>query len=309
MKKLNKLKKISRGSTLGIIAPAGYVKTKEEIETFVKLLESHGYKCKLGKSLLAKTGYLAGSDTLRAADIMMMFEDPSIDGILCYKGGYGTQRLLPLLDFERIKQNPKLIMGFSDITVLLNVIYQQCAFPTVHGEMGICMQTFEEFTFNHFFSVISEGFTQPLKNVQSPLNVINEGVAEGILVGGNLSLIYALMGTEYEIDLTDKILLIEDVDEETYAIDRMLSSLTLSKGFKSLKGIICGYFTNCEPSCDITVDEVLNHYFKGLNIPVVSGFESGHNKPFINLPIGLKVKLDTYTSSVTALESLFIDNK
>ncbi len=307
--KINKLKVIKKGSTLGIIAPAGYVKTKEEITNFTKLLEEHGFNVKLGQHLFKKEGYLAGSDIQRASDIMMMYEDDSVDGILCYKGGYGCQRLLPFLDFEKIKMHPKLIMGFSDITVLLNTIYQKANMPTIHGEMGVCMKTYEEFTFNHFFEILNHGFVSELKNPKNDLNIINEGTAKGILVGGNLSLIYALMGTEYEIDLKNKILFIEDVDEEAYAIDRMISSLTLSKGFKSLKGIICGYFTNCNASCDITYEEILNRYFKGLNIPVVSNFASGHDKPFINLPIGLKVKLDTSNNSVTVLESLFVDNK
>lgn len=308
MNALNKLRKITKGAVIGIIAPAGFVKTTQEIDKFVCLLEEHGYNCKLGKSLYAQKGYLAGDDALRASDLMMMFEDSTVDAILCYKGGYGTQRILPYLDFDVIKANPKLIMGFSDITVLINVIYQRASFPTVHGEMGVCMQNYEPVTFNHFFTTLTSGFMTPLKNSQTKLQVINEGVAEGVLVGGNLSLIYALMGTEYEIDLTNKILFIEDVDEETYAIDRMISSLTLSKGFKSLKGIICGYFTNCEPSCGVSYEEILYHYFKNLNIPVVYGFESGHNKPFINLPIGLKVKLDTNNLCVTVLESLFVDN-
>lgn len=304
---MNKCRKIVPGSVLGIICPSGHPKTIEPVNKFCKLLAEHGYRYKLGKSVTAVEGYLAGSDTLRAQDLMEMFEDDTVDAILCFKGGYGAQRILPYLDFERIKKHPKLLMGFSDITVLLNTLNQLADMPTVHGQMGACMQHYEEFTFNHFFETLSNGFITPLINPTLPLNVINEGTAEGVVVGGNLCLIYALMGTPYEINFDKKILFIEEVNEAPYAVDRMLSSLILSGKLNNLKGIICGYFTNCEADENQTVEELLNHYLKPLNIPVVTNFQSGHSKPFINLPIGLKVKLDTYTKSVTVLESLFED--
>lgn len=304
---MNKCRKIVPGSVLGIICPSGHPKTIEPVNKFCKLLAEHGYRYKLGKSVTAVEGYLAGSDTLRAQDLMEMFEDDTVDAILCFKGGYGAQRILPYLDFERIKKHPKLLIGFSDITVLLNTLNQFADMPTVHGQMGACMQHYEEFTFNHFFETLSNGFITPLINPTLPLNVINEGTAEGVVVGGNLCLIYALMGTPYEINFDKKILFIEEVNEAPYAVDRMLSSLILSGKLNNLKGIICGYFTNCEADENQTVEEILNHYLKPLNIPVVTNFQSGHSKPFINLPIGLKVKLDTYTKSVTVLESLFED--
>lgn len=304
---MNKCRKIVPGSVLGIICPSGHPKTIEPVNKFCKLLAEHGYRYKLGKSVTAVEGYLAGSDTLRAQDLMEMFEDDTVDAILCFKGGYGAQRILPYLDFERIKKHPKLLIGFSDITVLLNTLNQLADMPTVHGQMGACMQHYEEFTFNHFFETLSNGFITPLINPTLPLNVINEGTAEGVVVGGNLCLIYALMGTPYEINFDKKILFIEEVNEAPYAVDRMLSSLILSGKLNNLKGIICGYFTNCEADENQTVEELLNHYLKPLNIPVVTNFQSGHSKPFINIPIGLKVKLDTYTKSVTVLESLFED--
>ena len=302
---MNKCRKIVPGSVLGIICPSGHPSTIEQVNKFCNLLTEHGYRYKLGKSVTAVEGYLAGSDELRAQDLMDMFEDNSVDAILCFKGGYGAQRMLPYLDFEKIKKYPKLLMGFSDVTILLNTLYQFADMPSVHGEMGVCMQQYEEFTFNHFFETLSNGFVKPLKNPTLPLNIINEGVAEGIVVGGNLSLIYALMGTPYEINFENKILFIEEVNEAPYAVDRMLSSLILSGKLKTLKGIICGYFTGCSSIENQTVEELLNHYLKPLNIPMVTNFQSGHSKPFVNLPIGLKVKLDTYTESVTVLESLF----
>ena len=304
---MNKVRKIVAGSVLGIICPSGHPKALDEVNKFCNLLTEYGYKYKLGKSVTAVEGYLAGSDTLRAKDLMDMFLDDEVDGILCYKGGYGAQRMLPYIDFEVLKGHQKLLVGFSDVTVLLNTLYQFSNMPTVHGEMGVCMQNYEEFTFNHFFEMLENGFINPLVNPTLPLNVINEGICEGVVVGGNLSLIYALMGTPYEIDLNDKILFIEEVNEAPYAVDRMLSSLSLSGKLNKLKGIICGYFTGCESSSNQTVNELLEHYFKPLNIPFVTNFQSGHDKPFINLPIGLNVRLDTYKKSVTVLESLYQD--
>ena len=304
---MNKVRKIVAGSVLGIICPSGHPKALDEVNKFCNLLTEYGYKYKLGKSVTAVEGYLAGSDTLRAKDLMDMFLDDEVDGILCYKGGYGAQRMLPYIDFEVLKGHPKLLVGFSDVTVLLNTLYQFSNMPTVHGEMGVCMRNYEEFTFNHFFEMLENGFINPLVNPTLPLNVINEGICEGVVVGGNLSLVYALMGTPYEIDLNDKILFIEEVNEAPYAVDRMLSSLSLSGKLNKLKGIICGYFTGCESSSNQTVNELLEHYFKPLNIPFVTNFQSGHNKPFINLPIGLNVRLDTYKKSVTVLESLYQD--
>ena len=189
---MNKCRKIVPGSVLGIICPSGHPSTIEQVNKFCNLLTEHGYRYKLGKSVTAVEGYLAGSDALRAEDLMDMFEDNSVDAILCFKGGYGAQRMLPYLDFEKIKKYPKLLMGFSDVTILLNTLNQFADMPTVHGEMGVCMQQYEEFTFNHFFETLSNGFVKPLKNPTLPLNIINEGVAEGIVVGGNLSLIYAI---------------------------------------------------------------------------------------------------------------------
>lgn len=304
---MNKCRKIVPGSVLGIICPSGHPSTQEEVNKFLKLLEEYGYKYKLGKSVFAVEGYLAGSDILRAEDVMNMFKDDEVDAILCYKGGYGAQRMLPYLDFNEIKKYPKLLVGFSDVTVLLNTLYQFAEMPSLHGEMGVCMQSYEEFTFNHFFNTLVGGFKEPLSNPTLPLNVISDGISEGTLVGGNLSLIYALMGTPYEVDLKNKILFIEEVNEAPYAVDRMLSSLLLSGKLKQVKGIICGYFTGCSSSANQTVEELLVHYFKPLNIPVVTNFQSGHSKPFINVPIGLNVRLNTYEKTVTVLESLFLD--
>ena len=298
---MNKLFLVKKGATIGLVCPAFHPRTNEEVNEFLAMLTKRGYKYKLGKTMMLKEGYLAGSDEERAQDLMDMFLDSKIDAIFCYKGGYGCSRIIDKLDFDLIKKNPKLIVGFSDITVLLNVIYQKCSFPTLHGDMGICLRHAPLNTVNNFFDLMENGFLAPLKNSEQELTIINNGCAEGILVGGNLSLIYNLLGTPYEIDMKDKILFIEDVEEAPYSIDRMLCALKLAGKLKELKGVICGTFSSCTSDSNQTVDELLDFYLHPLNIPVISNFECGHTNPFINLPIGLKVRLNTKEKSVTVL--------
>lgn len=298
---------IKKGSVIGIINPAGPADI-EDINKFRDLLISKGYLVKIGKSCYRKMGYLAGDDIIRASDINEMFKDPQVKCIIAYKGGYGCARLLPYLDYDLIKSNPKLLIGFSDITVLLNVLYYKCNIPSMHGEMGLVLRRENKEVNDLFFDNLENGFTKPLTNIKNDLIVINEGICEGVLVGGNLSLIYSLMGTPYELDLTDKILFIEDVSEDVYSVDRMLNSLKLSNNLHKLKGVIVGYFTDYTEVDEYPLNKVLDHYLKELNIPYVINFESGHSTPFINIPIGLKVMLDTRKKSVIVLESYHFDN-
>ncbi len=305
----NKLIKINKGDTIALTVMSSIVGDFNQVDSFVKMLQKEGYKVKCGECIYSKDGFLAGTDQKRANELMSFFLDDEIKGILCYKGGYGAQRILPYLDFKEIKKHPKLLMGFSDVTVLLNTLNQFANMPTVHGEMGVCMSEYDDFTYNHLFKVLSDGPTGELRNQQNEAICFKEGIVEAELVGGNLSLIYALMGTRYEIDLKDKILFIEDVDEAAYSIDRMLSSLILSGKMNQLKGLIGGYFTNCSSYKGVKVEEVLKRNLKDFNFPILLNFESGHSKPFINLPIGQIVKLDATNKVVTALESLYQQDK
>lgn len=300
---MNKIRKIHKGDTLGLITVSGFVRENQDYNSFIKVLEEAGYKVKKGKTLDLKYGFSAGTDKERAEDLMSMFLDDEVSGILCFKGGYSAQRILPLLDFEEIKKHPKLVMGFSDVTIILNALRQECDFPTVHGEMGVTLSNYDEFSYQDFFKVLDDDLIG-FRNNPTPFEVINEGKCCGELVGGNLSLVTALRGTKYEIDLEDKILFIEDVDEEAYSVDRMLSSLILSGKIQKVKGIICGYFTRCNDSNGFNVRKILIDNLKPLNVPLILNYPSGHDHPFVNLPIGLKIELDT-SKGVTVLESLY----
>lgn len=308
-----KCRTIQEGSTLGLICPSSKQKDPKQIDLFLEYLTKKGFKYKLGASMYAKWGYLAGSDALRAKDLNTFFMDDEIDAILCFRGGYGASRFLDLIDYEAIKTHPKLLVGFSDVTVLLNAIYQKTGLPTLHGEMGVVFkQEFleeEEFSFTNLIDTLLGHSPNNLLSYEHQAIFKGDEIVEGVVVGGNLSLVVALMGTPYEIDTKDKILLLEDVGEAPYRIDSMLSTLKLANKLNDAKAIIFGYFTDCPRSAEDTqsVEEVIEDYTKDLDKTIIYHFPTGHNRPFVNVPIGLKTRINPKEKSVIVLESLFID--
>src|SRR5690554_2379225 len=306
-----KLKKLKAGDTVGIVCPAGSISLdSKRIKLLEERLTGFGLKYKYGITIGKKVAYLGGSDEERASDLMAMFKDSEVKIILAMLGGYGCSRIVDRLDYDVIKANPKLLIGFSDITVLLNSINKLTDIPTLHGPVGIYLgkEEFDQESINDFYEVLfSKQLNRVLKNPKDDSITLTNGVARGKLVGGNLSLINNLMGTPYEIDFSDKIVFIEEVDEKPYAIDRYLSSLRLSKSLEKAKGFVFGYFTNCESS---DVDswgylDLIEQYFGDLNKPIIYNFASGHDLPFISLPIGLEVELDAGKKTITSLEEMY----
>lgn len=309
---LNKPYKLCKGDTIGIVNPAFCNPEGKDYQKIYDYLESFGYKVKLGKTFTAKEGYLAGSDELRAQDINEMFADDEVKAIICMRGGYGASRMVDKLDYELISKKPKLFMGFSDITVLINNIYKHSNVPAYHGLVGAYLNSdkFTGYTKQDFESVLFENQKgRILKSENDNVITLNGGTAEGILVGGNLSLLATLVGTPYAVDFEEKIVLIEEVSEEPYQIDRYLSSLYLSGGLQKAKGFILGYFTDCNPSesrkNDQSVLDVINHYIVKLNKPTVYNFPIGHSFPTCNLPVGIKVKLDADNKTVEIKEEFY----
>lgn len=302
---LNKIKKLKKGDTIGIINPAFCNPANNDYKAMFAAFEEYGFKVKLGKTYTLKEGYLAGSDKERALDVMEMFTDPEVDGIICMRGGYGASRMVDLLDYEVIKQNPKFFAGFSDITVLLNNITQKSKFPTIHGLVGCYLgaKKYEGITREDFEQILFKNQKgRVLKGDGEKVVTINGGIANGVTAGGNLSLLATLAGSPYEVDFTDKIVLIEEVGEEPYQIDRYLSSLRLNGSLNKAKGFILGYFTDCNPGeskkNDQSVMDVINDYFKDLGKPTIFNFPIGHDFPTLNLPIGVEVVLDANNKSV-----------
>lgn len=302
------LKAINKNSTIGIVAPA----SPEENEFINKKIDdftSLGFKIKKGNYIYEKFNYLAGLDKERADDINNMFKDDSIDAIICLRGGYGSIRMLPYLDTKSIKKNPKPLIGYSDITLLLNYISAQCEFSTFHGPM-ITSNFNDKITKEYFLNNIMNLDNKLIYNIedlsQNDHEIWNKKNFEGKIVGGNLSLICSSIGTPYEINTNNKILLIEDVNESPYVVDRMLSQLFFCGKLNNICGIIIGYFTNCDDIINqVYIKNILKEKLINLNIPIIYNFKIGHSYPNITIPIGAKFEYDSTNNLLIQKESIF----
>lgn len=296
-------KKLKFGDTIGVICPASGDE-KEKITSKIELLKSLGFNVKIGEHVYDKYGYLAGKDIDRAFDINSAFQDPSIDAIMCYRGGYGTMRMLPYVNFNLLKSNPKIFIGYSDITTLLNHIYRRNNLITFHGPMA--NSELKDDTLKSLLDTLMNG-DKPF-SIKNPDNTqlksYGSKSVSGIIVGGNLSLICATIGTPYEINFKDKILFIEEIGEEPYSIDRMLCQLTLSNKLQQCAGFILGQFKDCSNGKELSLECVLDHYIFSLNKPVIYNFMCGHDTPKLTLPIGAKATLHISGHVIEILEPI-----
>lgn len=301
-----KPRRLKIGDTLGLLAPASPI-AKEKVELGMQKLLEMGFKVKVGKTAYSNHGYLAGDDKQRAGELIDFFRDETIDGIICLRGGYGTLRILDFLDYDLIRKNPKVFVGYSDITALHIAFNQLSNLVTFHGPM-VASDMSEDFS--HFSqesllnSILNEEFNPALKNASKEIITINPGIVEGPLVGGNLSILVSTLGTPYEIDTKGKILFIEEIGEYTYKIDRMITQLILSNKFKDVNGIILGDFNNCLPKedGDFTLEELVDNLIKPLNKPTVSNLQAGHCEPVVTLPLGVIARLDGSAGKITILD-------
>lgn len=298
-------KRLKKGDTVGIISPSS-PPNLENLQKALPFIEGLGLKVKMGKSVEAKHGHLAGSDDERLADLHAMFEDPEIAGIICAGGGYGAARYTEKIDFQMLKENPKVFWGYSDITFLHTAIGQYADLVTFHGPMlasDVGKDAFHERSarmFGQLFAPFELFYSEEI----SPLTALTSGVAEGELVGGNLSLIRSAIGTKFDLDTAGKILLIEDIDEEPYQVDEMLNHLRMARKFDGVAGVVIGDFKNAEPKKperSLTLDQVLEDYFKEMKVPVVKGFKIGHCEPHFSVPLGVKARLDADEKTLTIL--------
>ncbi len=303
-----KAKRLRYGDTIGIVAPAS-PSTEGKTCSAILNLTTFGYKVKLGRSVGLSRGYLAGDDAQRAEDLMEMFEDEEVDAILCLRGGYGSMRLLNRLDYKQIRRHPKIFMGYSDITALLNTIYQRSGLITFHGPMAASDLSGEPDSFTllamkqQLECGIRPGFL--CNPAGLPVEVLREGRAEGRLVGGNLSLITALMGTPFEVETKDRILFLEDIGEEPYRIDRMLTQLRLAGKLKDAAGILLCDWNSChakEPEESLALSEIFAELVLDCGKPVLRGYNIGHCQPLLTVPVGAKVRLDSEEMAIKILE-------
>ncbi len=316
IKKQIKPNRLKKGDTIGLIAPGSSV-TEEKLNTAITNLEKLGFKVHFTKNILAKHGYLAGTDQQRLHDLHFMFGNPSINGIWCIRGGYGCGRLLPEIDYSIIQKNPKPLIGFSDVTALLQAIHCKTGLIGFHGPVAV--SAFTDYTSSQFQSVLMEPkATFQIKianendqkdNSAFQTKIIKSGIAKGQIAGGNLSLLASLCGTKYQLNAKDKIIFLEDIGEKPYRIDRMLTQLLQACNLEEASAIALGIFDNCEAKegeDSLTLIETLEDRLGTLGIPVIYGLSFGHIDDQFTFPIGIEVELDTEKQTITLLETAVI---
>ncbi|MEP1742281.1 MAG: LD-carboxypeptidase [Kangiellaceae bacterium] len=310
-----KPKRLKPGDTIGLIAPSSNTWENEEIDFAMDVLRSFGFKVKPGEHLYKRHGYLAGEDKQRASDVNKMFADKGVDAVYCLRGGYGSPRILPHLDYDLIKKNPKVIVGYSDVTALLNAIYSKTNLVTFHGP--IAKQNFTDYTLKNFKKVLFspqaniELATPPVFEAKegqaekdNRLITVTPGKATGQLIGGNLSLMVKLVGTPFEPSYKNKILFLEDVEEQPYRVDGMLTHLLIAGRLKQLAGIVFGKCTDCEAKgASLSLEQVIQDRLGNLNIPVLKGVMIGHIDDMATIPVGAIATLDASRKRLTLNET------
>ena len=292
------------GDTIGLIAPANYKGTSADAE--VEYLLSRGFNVVYGRSYDSRWYGFGGTDYIRAKDINDMFANKNIKAIFAIRGGYGTIRIVDKLDYDTIRKNPKIFSGFSDLTTLLLAINEKTGLVTFHGPMSSNFDKIPETTENGFNKAFTDKQSYNLLEFDDSYSIMKSGRGEGRITGGNLSLVVASLGTEYEINTDGKILFIEEVNEATYRVDRMLKQLKLAGKLKNIKGIILGDFKGAKRSelDDMSLEDVFLDNFGDMKIPIIKGFKSGHVRPFITVPIGANAKIDTYKNEIIIEKSV-----
>lgn len=311
--KQRKPKRLPEGATIGLIAPASPV-SEEKIEKALSNLSALGFRVKEGASLRARLGYLAGTDAARLADLHQAFADPEVDAVWCVRGGYGTTRLLPQIDYKLIGKHAKPFIGYSDVTALHIAIGQRTGLTTFHGPVGA--SDFPEDTLRHFRAALMQVSDRHV--ISAPENpemlpgeeylpfTITPGLARGPLTGGNLSLLAALAGTPYAPVFRRRIVFIEEVGEQPYRVDRLLTQLLQATDLSQAAGIVLGVFADCAPkNADFSflLPETLRDRLGQLGIPVMYGLPFGHVAHQATFPYGIEAELDAEKRSLTFLES------
>jgi muramoyltetrapeptide carboxypeptidase len=303
------------GDTVGLIAPSSYIFDLWRLDLVPARLEPLGLKCKFGRNVRARRGYLAGTEAERLADLHAMFADPEVAGIFCLGGGYGTERLLDRIDYDLVRRNPKIFVGYSDITGLHLAFGKKSNLVTFHGPVAI--SGLPDWTLGYFRKALFQ--PEPIGVVENPpekdplapefpRHTVSPGRARGRTVGGNLTLISTTMGTPYEIDTKGKILVLEDTGEAPYRIDRMILQLKLAGKLAEAAGVVWGTCTECDPSSssfeiNLSMSEVLDDLLGNLGRPVLAGLVFGHTKEKATIPLGVEAELDADARTFTLVEA------
>lgn len=311
-----KPKRLQPGDTVGLVAPATAIFQDVEQDIARESLEALGLKVVIGQHMRDRHGYLAGEDQARAEDINRFFADKSISAVLPIRGGWGSARVLPHLDFDTIKRNPKVLMGFSDITALHNSIQAKTGLITFHGPNG--GGRWDAWSVDYMKRVLFNGEAVTMENpktvsdrnsltqIENRTRTITPGKARGRIMGGNLTVLTAILGSPYVPDYSGAILFVEDVQEDFYRIDRMLTSLKLAGVLSKVKGVIFGTCSQCGPGNNnygaLTLEEILTDHVKSLGVPAWQGAMIGHDQPQWTIPFGLDVEIDASACTITMAE-------
>jgi muramoyltetrapeptide carboxypeptidase len=312
-----KPRRLAPGQVVGLINPAGATYLRQDVEYAKESLSALGLHCEEGKHLLDRYGYLAGTDEARAEDVNAFFKDDGIDAIMAVRGGWGCARILPLLDYAAIGKNPKVLCGYSDITALLVAIHARTGLVTFHGPDGI--STWNAFSVEIFKRILFAGEPLILQNPRAPgdnlapskdrIDTITPGIARGPLIGGNLSVLAGIVGSPYLPSGDGAVLFLEDVGEEIYRIDRMLTQLRLAGILDRLAGFVFGKCSNCSPGegyGSLTLPDVLKDHIAPLKIPAWAGAMIGHIESKFTLPVGLAAEIDATAGTIRLLEPAVI---
>jgi len=302
-------RRLSPGDTVALVAPASVTYESLELQLALETLEAMGLKAKVGNHVMDRFGYLAGTDEDRAADINAAFADTRIDAVFALRGGWGASRVLPYLDFDVIRKNPKILLGYSDITSLLNAVFAKTGLITFHGPN--VMSRWNDFTHQGMRRVLFEARAETYENPvivdddlvarDHRIQTITSGIAQGPLIGGNLTLISALLGSPYLPSFSGAILFLEDVGEAIYRVDRMLTQLSLSGELRQVSGIIFGHFTGVEPNPGLgnfALMDILKQHCEPLGVPCYFGAMIGHIEQQSTVPIGAYARMNADTGEL-----------
>lgn len=302
---------LKEGDLIGLVTPGSPI-TEEQLEEAVQKIESLGYKTYYTDSVRSEYGYFAGKDQERADELMHMFTQEEVNGIWCVRGGYGSIRILNLLDFDLIEQNPKVFIGYSDITALLTSVYERTGLVTYHGPMGV--SEFNEFSLESLEQVVvdpGKKYKYPYKreagteeNPEFDRYTLNGGRAEGELIGGNISVLDSMIGSSFEPDFENKVVYLEEIDEKTYKVDKMLFHLLEATNLKKAAGIVMGVMGNCDQAeaPTLSLKQAISDLLEPLDMPVSYGFSFGHIKEMITLPNGIRARFNANRNSLKLLE-------
>ena len=293
--------KLEPGDPVGIVSPAGPV-DQNDLEPDLHFLKTKGFSIHVAPHVYDRREYLAGNDVDRLFDLHRMFQNPEIKAVFCARGGYGSLRLLDRIDYDLIRQNPKIIVGYSDITALLTAVFKKTGLVTFHGPMVKGLSSLPEKTRASLFKIISAEETVSFNPMEG--RPLSRGKAIGPIMGGNLSLLCGLTGTPFMPNLDGCILFLEDRGEAPYRMDRMLTHLKLTGALEKIAGLITGHFIDCGDPGDI--DRLVKEQFGPMNIPIATGFPLGHGPENTTLPLGIPAELNTDAMTLSLLASAVV---